>query len=375
MKPYQVNLFNEQDKTPTFLPSEPVFVVNNKRYLNFSLFDCLNRHNNEYLSETARLNIDSHSFPDVRNPDNLMDDLKREMTEFKKIDSLIVFPDEISATYALFTIFGSKTVFFIDYETTPSICALLQYRNVEFYNHQEPQQLSKVLNGHSEKVIIVDGLYEWLGYTGPISEIVRIAKENQTTIIANELNSFGLLGRDGRGFVDLYYLYDEINIEIGSFNKYIGGYGAYLGAKKYLINKIIENTNGVYLPMPKFMLAVNIAGIEVLKNESKNRTLLSKLWTHSRFFINRLKQIGLKTMSETPIIVIIFNNNEEAETFGRRLFNDGIIVNANKERIRIVISIEHSRADLDYTLDRIEAHFKDMGIVYPSIKAGVDLSP
>lgn len=372
MKPYQINLFNEQDKLPLLLPSEPVFVFNNKKYLNFSTFDCFNRRNNEYLIETARMNIDSHGYSDIRNPDNLLDELKKEMNEFKKIDSIIPFPEEISALYALFTIFGSKTVFFIDYETSPSICALLQYRNVEFYNHREPEQLSKTLNINGEKVIIIDGLYEWLGYTGPVGEIVRIAKENQTTIIANELNSFGLLGRDGRGFIDLYYLYDDISIEIGSFGRYLGGYGSYIGAKKYLVNKIIENTNGIFTPLPKFMLAVNIAGIDALKNESKNRSLLSNLWTHSRFFINRIKQTGLKTMSETPVVVIILNNNEEAEAFSRRLFDDGIIVTTNKERVRLVLSIEHTRADLDYVLNRVEAHIKDMGIVYPSVKTGVD---
>ncbi|MEO0185496.1 MAG: hypothetical protein ABIL22_02070 [candidate division WOR-3 bacterium] len=375
MKPYQVNLFSEEDKSPIFLPSEPVFVYNNKRYINFSVFDCFNRHNNEYLNETARLNITNHGLLDIRNPDNLMTELAKEMTEFKKLDSIIIFPDEISAVYALFSIFNSNTVFLVDYETSASICALLQYRNVEFYNHRDLQQLTKILTIHSDKAIIIDGLYEWLGYTGPIGDIARIAKENQTVIIANELNSFGLLGRDGRGFVDLLNLYEDIVIEIGSFSKYIGGHGTYIGAKKYLINKITENAENVYVPMPKFMLAVNIAGIELLKNESRNRTLSSKLWTNSRFFINRLKQIGLNTMSETPIVTVIFNNNEEAQTFAKFLYNDGIIVSVNKERVRMILSIEHSRTDLDYTLDRIETHFRSMGIIYPASKAGVDLSP
>ncbi len=367
MKPYQVNLFAEQEKTSIFLPSEPIFIYNNKKYINFALIDCFNRRNSEYLFEAARLNIDNRNVVDLRNPDDYMEELKNKMSEFKKLDSLTIFSDEISAIYALFSIFSSKVTFFIDYETSPVICTVLQYRNIEFYNHRDIEQISKLLATHTEKVIVIDGLYEWLGYSGPINEIIKIAKENQAVIIANELNSFGLLGRDGRGFVDLFNLYEDINIEIGSFNRYIGGYGAYIGAKKYLINKIKENTNGVYTPVPKFMLAVNLAGIELLKDETKNRQTIAKLWTHSRFFINRLKQIGLKTMSETPVVVIILNNNQEAETFSKKLFDDGIITDMNKERVKMVLSIEHSRADLDYTLDRIETHFKDMGIVYPDI--------
>ncbi|MEO0123676.1 MAG: hypothetical protein ABIL69_06705 [candidate division WOR-3 bacterium] len=366
MKPYQVNLFIEQEKDSVFLPSEPVFIHNNKKYLNFTLIDCFNRRNNEYLKEAARLNIDNHNVVDLRNPDDYMNELKNSIAEFKKLDSVIIFSDEISAIYALFSIFNSKTTFFIDYETSPAIFMVLQHRNIEFYNHRDIEQLSKLIATHSEKVIVIDGLYEWLGCSGNINEIIKIAKENQAVVIANELNSFGLLGRDGRGFVDLFNLYEDINIEIGSFNRYIGGYGAYIGAKKYLINKIIENINGIYMPVPRFMLAVNLAGIGLLMDETKNRQTFSKLWTHSRFFINRLKQIGLKTMSETPVVVLIFNNNQEAESFSKRLFTDGIITNTNKERVKMVLSIEHSRADLDYTLDRIEAHFKDMGIVYPA---------
>jgi 7-keto-8-aminopelargonate synthetase-like enzyme len=218
---------------------------------------------------------------------------------------------------------------------------------------------------HTDKVIVIDGLYEWLGYTGPINELIKIALENQAVIIANELNSFGLLGRDGRGFVELYNLYDITNIEIGSFSKYLGGFGTYIGAKKYLINKISENINGIPNPIPKFMVAVDLAGLELLQNEARNRSMFQKLWTNSRFFINRLKQIGLKTKSETPVIVVTLNNNDEAQLFSRRLFNDGILVAVNKERMRFSISIEHSRKDLDYALERIERHFKEIGIVYP----------
>ncbi len=366
MKPYQVNLFIDKEKPSFFLPSEPVFIYNNKKYLNFTLFDCFNRRNNEYLNEAARLNIDKHNIVDLKNPDDYMYALKNTMVEFKKLDSVIIFSDEIAGLYALFSIFSSKTTFLIDYETSPNIFVVLQYRNIEFYNHRDIEHLSKLMATHTDKVIVIDGLYEWLGCSGAVNEMIKIAKENQAVIIANELNSFGLLGRDGRGFVDLFNLYEDINIEIGSFNRYIGGYGAYIGAKKYLINKITENVNDIHMPVPQFMLAVNLAGIGLLRDEAKNRQVFSKLWTHSRFFINRLKQIGLKTMSETPVVVMILNNNQEADAFSKRLFDDGIITNTNKERVRMVLSIEHSRSDLDYTLDRIEAHFRDMGIVYPS---------
>ncbi|MEO0137498.1 MAG: hypothetical protein ABIL39_00105 [candidate division WOR-3 bacterium] len=366
MKPYQVNLFAEEEKPIIFLPSEPVFVYNNKKYLNFSLADCFNRRNNEYLIENAKLNFNNRNIVDIRDPDGYLDALKKVMIDFKKLDSICIFSDEISAVYAISSIFSSKVTFFLDAETSPQLNALLKYRNVEYYNHKDMESFAKLLAVHSEKVVIIDGLYEWLGYAAPVSDILKVAKENQATVIANEINSFGLLGRDGRGIMDLYNLYDEVNIELGSFSRHLGGYGAYIGAKKYLINKIIEHTNDMFMPVPKFMLAVNIASIEMLKNESKNRNDFSRMWANSRFFINRLKQIGLRTLSETPVVVLILNNNQEAELLRQRLFADGIIASVNRERLRFILSIEHSKSDLEYTLDRIEAHFKDMAIIYPN---------
>uniref|UniRef100_A0A7V3RJ69 Aminotransferase class I/II-fold pyridoxal phosphate-dependent enzyme n=1 Tax=candidate division WOR-3 bacterium TaxID=2052148 RepID=A0A7V3RJ69_UNCW3 len=365
MKPYQATLFTQEEPSPLSIPDEPIFILNNKRYLNFSTLDCLNYKNNEYLKEAAKLSINETSQTAYSNNHEMLESLKKHMSEFKKIESMLLFSDELSACYALFSIFGPKTVFFIDYETSPSISAILQYRNVEFYSHHNLEHLNKIMGIHTDKVIVIDGLYEWLGYTGPINELIKIALENQAVIIANELNSFGLLGRDGRGFVELYNLYDITNIEIGSFSKYLGGFGTYIGAKKYLINKISENINGIPNPIPKFMVAVDLAGLELLQNEARNRSMFQKLWTNSRFFINRLKQIGLKTKSETPVIVVTLNNNDEAQLFSRRLFNDGILVAVNKERMRFSISIEHSRKDLDYALERIETHFKEIGIVYP----------
>lgn len=361
MKPYQINLFTVKEKLPEIILQEPTFVYENKRYINFSLFDCRNLRNNEYLKETLRLNLDSRGITMIEEKDELMIKMKEAMQGFKKLEALAIYPDETTAALALSSIFDPKTVFFVDYETSPSIKAVLGKGNVEYYHHQDIEQLTKLLAVHSEKAIIIDGLYEWLGYSGPINEMVKVAKETGATIIANEMNSFGLLGREGRGFVDLYYLYDDVNIEIGCFDKFIGGFGAYIGAKKYLINRIIETTNGIYKLMPNYIIALNLAGIELLMSEKNSKAFLQKLWSHSRYFINRLKQLNLRTKSETPIIVVMFNNNDEAEEFATRLLYEGVVVQQQKERVRFTLSIEHSKSDLDYTLNKVETIIKEMG--------------
>jgi len=363
MKPYQVHLFTDENKIPIYLPSEPIFVYENKRYLNFLIFDCFHLKNNDYLKEAAKINIESNGIVSTDGRIETKEELQMAMSEIKKVDSLLVFPDEISALFATSSIFGPKTCFFIDYETSPSITAVLQYRNVEYYNHNDLKQLDKILSAKSEKVIVLDGVYEWVGSVGPVNDIVKIAQGTESVIIGNEFNSFGFLGRNGRGFIDLFNLYDLINIEIGSFNKFLGGFGCYVGAKKYLINKIRDNMIGVANPLPQFMLSVNLAGLELIKMERNKKSMFQKLWQNSRYFITRLKQIGFSTLSETPIVVVSFKNNEEAGEFTKKLFFEQIIVAQNKERIRLCLSVEHSKQDLDYCLGKFESIGKNLGIL------------
>jgi glycine C-acetyltransferase len=363
MKPYQVNLFTDKSKIPDFLPSEPFFIYENKRYLNFLVSDCFHLKNNDYLKDAAKLNIESSGIAATDGRLKTMDELQNMMSSIKKVESLLLFPDEISAFFAIFSIFGPKTTFFVDYETTSSVIAILQYRNIEYYSHKDLEHLDKILSAKSEKVMIIDGVYEWLGNVSPANELIKVAENNESVIIANEMNSFGLLGREGRGFIDLFNLYDVVNIEVGSFSKFLGGFGCYIGAKKYLINKIKENITGISQPLPQFMLSVNLAGLEIVKTWKNKNSMFKKLWQNSRYFISRLKQIGFSTMSDTPIVVVSFNNNEEAGEFAKRLFFEQIIVAQNKERIRLCLSIEHSKEDLDYCLSKFESIGRELGVI------------
>jgi glycine C-acetyltransferase len=271
-------------------------------------------------------------------------------------------PDEIMAVFAALSIFGPKTTFFVDYETSPTILALMQQRNVEYYNHDDLVQLGNLLNAKSERTIIVDGLYEWTGKIAPVNELVNLALQYECFIIGNELNTFGLLGRQGRGFMDLFNLYDAVNMEIGSYSRFLGGFGCYVGAKRFLINKVRENINTILNPLPQFMLSVNLGALELAANNNGNGAFTG-LWKNSRYFITRLKQIGFTTVSDTPIAVINMNNNEEACEFVKRLFFERIIVGQHQERVRMCLSIEHHKEDLDHCLGVLESIGKELAIL------------
>ncbi len=362
MKPYQVHLFSDNSRIPDYLPSEPVFIYENNRYLNFLTFDCFHLKNNEFLRDTARNSIETKGIVAAEGRVDTIERLQKAMAEYKKIESMIIMPDELMAIFSTLSIFGPKTTFFVDYETSPTILALLQHRNVEYYNHNDLVQLGNLLNAKSERAIVIDGIYEWIGKIAPANELVKLAQQYECFIIGNELNTFGLMGREGRGFIDLFNLYEAINMEIGSFSRFLGGFGCYIGAKRFLINKVRENINIMLNPLPQFMLSVNISALELAKNKNGNGAF-TQLWKKSRYFVTRLKQIGFTTNSDTPIVVINLNNNEEANEFVKKSFFERIVVGQNRERIRMCLSIEHHKEDLDYCLETLERIGKELAIL------------
>ena len=362
MRPIQVHLFTDDNRIPEHLPDEPVFFYENKRYLNFASFDCFHLRNHDYLKEAAKLAIDQHGLTAGTGSGKAEAALVQAMNAFKKTEDLLLFPDEISAIFYVLSIFGEKATFFVEYETSSAIAAVVPTRSVEFYRRDDPEQLRKLIGARSERVLIVDGIYEWSGAISPMNDLINVAREYGCFVVANEFGSFGFLGRDGRGLIDFFNLYEDANLEVGSFQRFLGGFGAYVAGKKYLIKKIEENTAGHEAALPEFMNAVNCAGLDFLQDEKANKRMIQGLWSQSRYAITRLRQDGFTTPSDTPIIVVCLGNEDEAHSMARNLFADGLIVGQKRERIRFILSIEHTQEDIDFCLDRLLVNARKLGI-------------
>jgi 8-amino-7-oxononanoate synthase len=354
-------MFSDDKKIPEALPPEPVFVYENKRYLNFVPFDCFHLNNIDTLKNTALTSIENNGIVAAAGRIAPLQELQQAMTDTKKFESYIFFPDEFSAFFATFSLFGPKTTIFIDYETTPALSAILQHRNIEYYDHKDLDQLAALLGAKSDKVLVIDGIYEWLGNICPVADLLKLAQTQECIVVANETNSFGLLGREGRGFIDFFNCHDAVNIDMGNFSNYLGGFGYYVGANKFLINNIKENTVQYRKSIPQYMLAVHREALNFLRTSKKN--IFQKVWQNSRYVITRLRQLDFMTVSDTPIIVVSFSNNEEAGEFTKRLLANQIVIAQNKERVRLCISVEHTKEDLDQCLSYFESIGEDLGII------------
>jgi glycine C-acetyltransferase len=112
----------------------------------------------------------------------------------------------------------------------------------------------------------------------------------------------------------------------------------------------------------------------MLENEPER---IERLWANTRYFQGELRGAGFNVggvttpATETPITPVIVGEGRTAMEFSRALFDQGVMgtgiafptVPEGKARIRLIVTSEHSRGQLDQALETLERVGKRMGIL------------
>ena len=90
------------------------------------------------------------------------------------------------------------------------------------------------------------------------------------------------------------------------------------------------------------------------------------------YFISRLNAIGYNTLNtKSCVIPIIIGDSETTLELTCRLHKDGMFVSpilppavpVNTSRLRANVTAAHTREDIDFAVDLLEKHGKEMGII------------
>jgi glycine C-acetyltransferase len=103
-------------------------------------------------------------------------------------------------------------------------------------------------------------------------------------------------------------------------------------------------------------VAACIESVNVLQESTD---LVEKLWSNAEYFKKSMSDYGFDTgKTQTPIVPVMLGEAQLAQTFSRRLFEEGVFAMAigfptvprGKARIRVMNSAAHSQSDLDAAL-------------------------
>jgi len=230
------------------------------------------------------------------------------------------------------------------------------------YPHADAEGARRQLRASPEgaALIATDGVFSMDGDIAPLSALVDVARDENALLYVDDAHGIGVLGPDGRGSVAAAGLVD-IPLQLVTFGKALGGYGAVLAGETALIQHLAETARPyIYTTaLPPALAAATLAAVQVARSECWRREQLQAL---IGYFSERCQQYGLERLpSSTPIQPILIGDNQQTLYLAGRLAQAGYQVGAirpptvpeGQARLRISLSVSHSKSQINALVEAL----------------------
>ena len=158
-------------------------------------------------------------------------------------------------------------------------------------------------------LVITEGVYGMSGDLGKLKEIVELKKEFDFRLLVDDAHGFGTMGETGAGVAEAQGVQDGVDVYFGTFAKAMAGIGAFVAARKDVVNFLKHNMRSqIYaksLPMP--MVLGSLKRLDLIRTQPQLR---KQLWTIVDALQNGLKDNGLDIgNTESPVTPVFLNGD------------------------------------------------------------------
>ncbi len=356
--------------------------IDGRDVLNFCANNYLGLANHPRLRQAAKQAIDKYGIGpgavrSIAGTMSLHIELERRLAEFKRAEACVTFQSGFTANLATIpALVGKGDVIFSDELNHASIidgCRLSRAEVVR-YAHNDVDDLRKKIaetERNGRFLIITDGVFSMDGDIAPLDKICDIANENDILLMVDDAHGEGVLGEGGRGIVDHFGLHGRVDVEVGTLSKAFGVMGGLVAGRQEIVDWLRQRGRPFLfssaLTVPD--VAACIEGVNILQESTE---LVDALWANADYFKQQMEQYGFDTgHTETPIVPVMLGEAQLAQTFSRRLFEEGVFamsigfptVPRGKARIRVMNSAAHNQVDLDKALAVFRKVGKELGVI------------
>jgi glycine C-acetyltransferase len=366
----------------------PVCTYDGHRVINLASNNYLGLCNHPKLEEAAIAAIREHGVGSgaVRTIAGTMRihmELERKIAAFKNVEACVVFQSGFTANAGTVgSILGKDDFILSDELNHASIIdgARLSRAKIKVFRHKDvahcEQLLEEIAHEPGQKLIITDGVFSMDGDIGPVGELAALAEKYGAIMMVDDAHASGVLGRNGRGSVDHFNVHGKVDVQVGTLSKAIGALGGYVCGSQDLIDFLYHRARPFLFSTshPPSVAATCIAAFDILENEPER---IERLWTNTDYLKRQLQGLGFDIggrttpASETPIIPIILGDGRRTMEFSRELFAHGLMatgiafptVPEGKARVRLIMTSEHTRSQMDQALEILSTTAKRMGLL------------
>ncbi|SHF18491.1 aminotransferase class I/II-fold pyridoxal phosphate-dependent enzyme [Vibrio gazogenes] len=288
-------------------------------------------------------------------------ELERKLAKLKGRDDCIVYPSGYSANLGCISALTSKhDLVFTDSINHMSIqdgCKLAGAQR-KIYDHSLTsleKSLAKYADHPGGKLIVTDGVFSMHGDIVDLPRLVKLAERYGAKVLVDDAHSTGVLGKTGSGTSEHFNMKGQVDLELGTMSKSLSGLGGYVCADGDVVEylRFYSNSYVFAATIPAHVAAGVIASIDIMLREPER---LTRLWDNIYYFRTRLLNAGFDLEnSDSAIIPVVVGDDAKTLLFGRAVRKRGMYcqtvvfpgVSVGDARLRISVTSEHTRQDLD----------------------------
>lgn len=309
----------------------------------------------------------------------LYQQLEQAVSDWKQTEAALTFNSGYAANTGIISaLAGRGDLIFSDRLNHASIIdgALLSGARFVRYPHNDPAALDRLMEKHPSnglRLIVTDGVFSMDGDLAPLKQLVDVARKHDALLMVDDAHGSGLFGAEGRGTADLAGCADGIDIQMGTFGKGLGSYGAYAATsallREYLINRarsLVFSTS-----LPPAVIAATIEAIRLVRGE-EGELLRNNLANNVRIIRQGLKSSGFGLPDGiTPIIPIMVGDPDRTMQFSKMLLDNGVFlqgirpptVPVGTSRLRCTVMATHTADQLQYAVTTITSVGRQLGVI------------
>ena len=303
--------------------------------------------------------------------------LEARLAAFKQTESALVFPSGYHANIGtLSALMSAGDTILSDELNHASIIdgCRLSRADIKIFRHRDMGHLERLLADSpdsGQRLIVTDSVFSMDGDVAPLKGIAGLGRQYGAWVMVDEAHATGVFGTTGAGLVQELDLTAQVEIQMGTLGKALGGSGAYVAGSRELIEWLVNRARSfVYTTgIPPSSAATALAALEIVELEPERRV---RLWENAQFLSEGLKAQGYTLMSaESPVVPVMVGDAHRTVDLSEALFRRGVLaygvrpptVPEGTSRLRLAPMATHSRPQLVKALEAFRDAGREIGIL------------
>lgn len=291
--------------------------------------------------------------------------LEQKIANFFHRDSAILYTTGYTANSATFQcLLQKEDIAILDMAVHTSVYEGCQLTNRVTFLHNNLDTLERRLKDaakYRNKMVVIDGVYSQDGDLAPLPQILELTRHYGAFVAIDDAHGTGVIGKTGRGVLELYDAYDQVDLITGTFSKTFANVGGYVVGRPELIRYLkFQSRQHLFSATSTPASAGILEAIALVDDEPQ---WMDKLWGNISHFKKGLHLLGLDIGSTaSAIIPVKIGDPQKTGEAGRLLLERGIYTNPiiypavskKSARIRMSLMATHTREQLDRALNAFE---------------------